>query len=259
VIVRALDHTALFFGGEGDKMGSHNLLSSRGDRGAALITVVMVSFLVMALFMMALTHSMIGSSVTQVHLQRKNAAECARGYLDIASKMITLANMGESIANINSGQAGGSVGGPLATSTQIATTTDDTLIANGTADDIGNNQDDETVEDFIEEIRGHKGLAADDITSVSGQVGVSNAADMTINQNTIPGCGAANVDVDALDYDDRSAGGNAPGGSIGYHDRGGESLGCDQADYYAVTIVMVAPAATANIQPSVARSVYRKC
>jgi hypothetical protein len=242
------------------KMGSHILLSSRGDRGAALITVVMVSFLVMALFMMALTHSMIGSSVTQVHLQRKNAAQCARGYLDIASKMITLASGTKTIAEVNADQViSGNLGGNGATTPQMDTSTDDQLMANGTPDDIGNNQEDETVEDFIEEIRGHKGLAADDITSVSGQVGVSNAADMTIPQGAIPGCGAANVDVDALDYDDRSAGGNAPGGSLGYHDRGGESLGCDQADYYAVTIVMVVPAATSNIQPSVARSVYRKC
>jgi hypothetical protein len=59
-----------------------------GDRGMAIITVVLATALVLALFVMAFTNSMIGNVVTATHMRTRTVAECAHGDLALSGQIL---------------------------------------------------------------------------------------------------------------------------------------------------------------------------
>lgn len=56
---------------------------SANERGAALITMMLISFLIVGLVLMSLTNSMVGKSLTSTHLIRTVNTQCAEGNLDM--------------------------------------------------------------------------------------------------------------------------------------------------------------------------------
>ena len=59
-----------------------------GDRGMAIITVVLTTALILALFVMAFTNSMIGNVVTATHRRTRTVAECAHGDLALSGQIL---------------------------------------------------------------------------------------------------------------------------------------------------------------------------
>ena len=59
-----------------------------GDRGMAIIPVVLTTALVLALFVMAFTNSMIGKIVTETHRRTRTVAECAHGDLALSGQIL---------------------------------------------------------------------------------------------------------------------------------------------------------------------------
>lgn len=64
------------------------VLNKNKDRGAALITVMMVSALVLGLFAMTFTNSMVGEAVVSANQNRRIGMECAYGDVDLAVEVV---------------------------------------------------------------------------------------------------------------------------------------------------------------------------
>ncbi len=60
----------------------------QGDRGVAIIAVILTITLVTALFVMSFTNGLIGKLVTQTHSRGRAAAQCAQGSFEIANAML---------------------------------------------------------------------------------------------------------------------------------------------------------------------------
>ena len=58
------------------------------DRGMAIITVVLTTALILALFVMAFTNTMIGNVVTETNRRTRTVAECAHGDLALAGQIL---------------------------------------------------------------------------------------------------------------------------------------------------------------------------
>lgn len=213
-------------------MRGERRFSSRGNRGAALLIVVMTVVLTMALFVMAITNSMIGHVVTRNHLQGRTSAQCSQGYLSVAHNVL-----------VQTSQLGSAAINTLPTGITIDRTMDHPDIANG----LGGEEP--TLNDFIEEVGRNNALAVDDLVVGTNGNGIP---DITIAPGFVNGCGAADIDIDFLFHD--VAPGEEAGSLVAYHNATG-GVACGEGDFYSVTVVM----RQNDAGSSPVRSAYFKC
>jgi len=189
------------------------------QKGVALITMMLVSFLVVGLVFMSLTNSMVGKTLTSTHLGSRINMQCAEGNLDIGEAIflsVFSAAVTESGTSVPSGEVTGS----------------------GTVVD----------ENLLNKLI----LAVPEGTAVTG--GTATTSDITINDPNNGNC-ATGVNVNLV-YDMTSSalpGTSAPGADSEYH-RSGGGRACNNGSLYDINSITNSALGQSNI-----RSVYYKC
>jgi len=205
----------------------------RGERGVALVTMMLLSVLVVGLVLMALTNGMVGKSLTSAHLTRIGNVQCAEGNHAMGEALLLYV---EQFADTN-----GKVVDPGGT-VSVGTTTEKVVTINTMTTAIGGASD--TTNDLFQEIRSE----VEDQESTTSDI-------LIINPNN-PDCKTA-VDIDYLSSGSVSKGGGDKeyGMAVGYAD-GSTGKACDNGTLYNILTT------TTNVSvggESTIRSVYYKC
>jgi hypothetical protein len=184
-----------------------------GERGVALMAVVLVASLVVGLVLMALTNSTIGRFLTSTHRQQKAVFSCAEGDLEVVTLLLTSKDVYKAANAVGTFVDKGGA--------QQAVIWVDPAMAGG----------DTLLADFSEELQSAD-LAGDD---------VETSPDMKIQNQNAPDC-VTSIDVDYLGR--RSSRGNYQGAAksaTGYHEPGVMGMACPDGLFYAITAVTQGP------------------
>lgn len=211
--------------------------SFEGERGVALIAVVLTVALVLGLFVMTFTNGIIGQVVTANHVIARTSAQCGQEAIAITNQIL--------IKTVTKGILPAVPAGVI-----INLITDDPDVA---AENAGMNN-------FIEEVRaGNKKLAEDTPIAIplpapGNPAPAANKANITVNR---PPCTTL-VDVDYL-FNDKGDGYSQETFDKYTSPTGGTA--CGEGTFYSITAVtqMVNPAGTPTGVSTTANSIFFKC